>query len=327
MRFISLLLANCILCLAHAQAQRELLGKLVTGDDQSRTPVDNVSISLDEDGSHDLTKDGGLFRLFLADSLKPGVEVTITVTMPGYAVYEPPGGKLTVPVDLIHPIEIQLLPKGSPKFLSDAQLRAFIERTAKESSRPAAQPNDKQPPDLSRYLKDWAVEYGFSVDQVQAEVNRWASEVKSKKSSAYDLSLAAFARKNFGEAHDHAMEAAAEEEDRLAVLQKQQRDIQKQQQEGADRIIRDYRLAGDAAYNALDFSKASDAYQLALAHASRDGEGTQWADLQFLLGNAEAALISRSEGTAISSHEKSALNAYQAALTVYTASNSPGTGR
>lgn len=92
MRFISLFLASCFVCLAHAQAHSQLLGKLVKGDDQSRTPVDSVSVSLDEDGSHDVTKDGGLFRLFLSNDLKPGVEVTITVTMPGFAVYEPPGG-------------------------------------------------------------------------------------------------------------------------------------------------------------------------------------------------------------------------------------------
>src|SRR5262249_36412853 len=105
MRFTSPLLATCLICLpclAQAQAQRELLGKLVKGHDQTRTPVDNVSVTLDEDGSRDLTKGGGLFRLFLAEPLKSGVEVTITVSVPGYAIYEPPGGKLTVPVDLIH---------------------------------------------------------------------------------------------------------------------------------------------------------------------------------------------------------------------------------
>jgi tetratricopeptide (TPR) repeat protein len=316
MRRTSLLLASFLFCLAYAQAQRELLGKLVKGDDQSRVPVDNVSVSLEEDGSQDVTKNGGLFQLFLSDVLKPGVEVTITVTVPGYAVYEPPGGKLIVPVDLIHRKEIQLLPKGSPKFLSDAQLRAFIERTANELSRSATQPDTKKPLDLSRYIKDWAVQYGFSVDQVQGEVNRWASEVESRKSSAYDLALAAFALKNFSEAHDRAMDAAAGDEDHLASLQKQQ-------QEGINRIIRDYRLAGDAAYNALDFAKASDAYQRALARVSQDGQGAQWAGFQLQIGNAEAALISRSEGTAISAHEKSARNAYLAALTVYTREQLP----
>ena len=65
MRLVSLLLASCLVFHAEAQAQTELLGKLVKGDDQSRTPVDNVGISLDEDDSHDLTRDGGGFTCFL----------------------------------------------------------------------------------------------------------------------------------------------------------------------------------------------------------------------------------------------------------------------
>ena len=39
---------------------------------------------------------------------------------------------MRVPSDLARArVTVQLLPKGSPKFLSDAQLRALVERTAK----------------------------------------------------------------------------------------------------------------------------------------------------------------------------------------------------
>jgi hypothetical protein len=254
-------LVCCLLLGAHAGAQTDLLGKLVEGDDQSRTGIDNVSVSLDEDGSHDVTKDGGLFHLHLASSLRPGVEVTITVAMPGYAIYEPPQGKLVVPLDLIHRREIQMLPKGSLKFFSDVQLRAFVEHAAKDSSRTPV-PLPPQQADLSRYLRDWAVQYGFSVEQVQAEVNRWASDVESKKSNTYDLSLAAFAKKNFAEAHDRAIEAAVEEEGRLTSLQKEQQEV-------VDRLVRDYELAGDAAYSGREFNKASDAYKKALIPVSK----------------------------------------------------------
>jgi hypothetical protein len=47
-----------------------------------------------------------------------------------------------------------------------------------------------------RYLKDWAVQYGFSVDQVPAELNRWATDVQARSPDSYDLSLAAFAKEN-----------------------------------------------------------------------------------------------------------------------------------
>jgi tetratricopeptide (TPR) repeat protein len=316
MRRASLVLANFLFCLVCAHAQKDLLGKLVKGDDQSRTPVKNASVSLDEDGSHDLTNDTGLFRLFLSDALKPGVEVTITVAVPGYAIYDPPGGKLIVPADHIHRREIQLLPKGSPKFLSDAQLKALMEHTANESNRISAQENSRQPPDLKRYLKDWAVEYGFTDEQVEAEIRRWATDVDSRKSNTYDLALAAFAFKNFIEANEQAMEAAKEDEDRKVSLHKQE-------EEANDSSIRDYRLAGNAAYNALDFEKASDAYQRALINFSNSARGAEWASIQVQLGNAEGELISRSEGTAISRHGKSALTAYSDALTIYSRKDFP----
>ena len=309
----ALFLAACLACLANAQSPRQLLGKIVKGDDQSQSPLDNVKVVLDESGSHDISKDGGLFQLFLPDVLRAGDEVTITVTVPGYAIYEPPGGKVRIPSDADLPrkrVPIQLLPKGSLKFLSDAQLRAFVERSAEKSNRQPSQPSSKERPDLGRYLREWAVRYGFSVDQVRTELDRWAADVASRKASAYDLGLAAFAMNNFHEANERAMDAAAEAEANLANLQKQQ-------QENVGRAIRAYRLAGDAAYNDLEFEKAASAYNRALSHTARDRNAAQWADLQFRIGNAENGLISRSEGAPIPSHAEGAIKAYSLALEVY----------
>ena len=133
---VKLILATCLALTVSAQPQRVLLGKLVKGDDQSNAPLENAKVTLDESGSHDVTDDGGLFKLFLPDVLRPGDEITITVSVPGYAIYEPSGGRLRIPAEPARSrVLIQLLPKGSPKFLSDAQLRAFVEHSAKESSR------------------------------------------------------------------------------------------------------------------------------------------------------------------------------------------------
>jgi tetratricopeptide (TPR) repeat protein len=297
---------------ASAQSQRELLGKLVRGDDQSKVPVAGAKVVLDEAGSHGISNDDGLFHVFLPDAYRPGDEVTVTVTFPGYAVYEPAGGKLTIPADLVHTRkEIQLLPKGSPKFLSDVQLRAFVERAAKESNRQPSQPDSKDSPDLGRYLKDWAVEYGFSVQDVQRELNRWAADVASRKSSQYDLSLAAFAVRNFRESRERALDAAAEEEASLGSLEKQHR-------EGVDRLIRDYRLAGHAAFSDSDFKNALGAFDKALSYSSRDQSPAQWADLQLGIGRSEVELSSRSEGADIASHAESGMRAYRHALEVYT---------
>ena len=108
------------------------MGKVVKGDDQSQAPVATAKVVLDESGSQFEVKpgDNGLFHVFLPDIFRPGDEVTISVAAAGYAVYEPPGGKVRIPADLARTrVTIQLLPKGSPKFLSDTQLRALVQRS------------------------------------------------------------------------------------------------------------------------------------------------------------------------------------------------------
>ncbi len=187
----ALFLAACLGFLVNGQSQRKLLGKLVKGDDQSRAPVGNAKVVLDESGSQDVTRGGGLFELFLPDVLRPGDEVTVTATVLGFAIYEPPGGRVRIPADLARTrVEIQLLPKRSLKFLSDSQLRAFVERGAGESSLRHSQPGADERPHLNRYLRDWAVQYGFSVEEVQAvELDRWVAGVRSSRANAYDLGL------------------------------------------------------------------------------------------------------------------------------------------
>jgi uncharacterized membrane protein YqiK len=134
------------------------------------------------------------------------------------------------------------------------QLKALVEHAAQESSRQHTRSVPIEKPELARYLKDWAVQYGFGIDQVRSELDRWAAEVQSKKATAYDLALAACAKQNFREAHERALDAAADEETRLAS-------VEKERQESLAGLIRDYRLAGDAAYNELAFDKAVDVYR------------------------------------------------------------------
>ena len=261
--FIGACLA-CLAVIANAQSPRQLLGKIVEGDDQSQRPLAGVKVLLDESGSHDISKDSGLFQLFLPDVLRAGDEVTLSVVVPGYAIYDPPGGKLRVPADPARTrVTIHLLPKGSPKFLSDAQLKAFVERSAREANTQISQPASRGRPDLSRNLRDWAVRYGFTVDQARRELDRWAADVASHKSTEYDLALAAFAKNNFREANERALRAAAEVEATLG-------DLRKEQRENTGRAVRAYLLAGDAALNDLDFEKAATAYNKGLAVIPRE---------------------------------------------------------
>src|SRR5579872_2593472 len=170
-----------------AQSPRQLLGKLVKGDDQSQYPLTNAKVVLEESGSQDISNDNGHFHLFLPDIYSPGDEITISVVALGYAIYEPPGGKLRIPKDLARTrIVVQLLPKGSLKFLSDAQLRSLVERTAKDSNRRTSGTNISASADPTPYLEEWAIQHGFTLAEIRAQLARWAENTASQKANAYD---------------------------------------------------------------------------------------------------------------------------------------------
>jgi tetratricopeptide (TPR) repeat protein len=159
-------------------------------------------------------------------------------------------------------------------------------------------------------LKGWADQYGFSVEEVRSELNRWAADAESRRASAYDLGLAAFAINNFREANERALADAAEAEASLA-------NVQEQELETVERAVRDYRLAGNAAYQGLEFEKAAGAYGRALSYVHRDRDAAEWANIQLGIGNSEGQLISRSEGVALRRHAETAINAYSLAFEVY----------
>ena len=314
---VAILLASILASRAGAQAQRQLLGKLVQGDEPSPVPVANAKVVLDDSGSHDVSDSDGFFRLFLPDMLRAGNEITVTVTLPGYAILEPPGGRVRIPAQLKRDrVLIQLLPKKSPKFYSDAQLRALIEHGQQESVHKITQSEKGDAPDLDSYLRDWCEKSGLDPDQAKKEIARWATAIEKGSSSSYELGLAAFATHHFLEAHDRALVAAQEGEANLGRLKKQEN-------EELDHIIRDYTLAGDAAFSGLYFKGASEAYGKAIAQSRREQNAVRWADLQLRFGASEANLVSRSTGIAIEQHSQSAEKAYGSALEVYTRAQFP----
>src|ERR1700733_4645301 len=98
-RVLPIVIALIVACSVNAQVQQQLLGKVVKGDDPPQVPVVNAKVVLDEAGSRSISDNEGLFHLFLPDVLRSGDEVTVTVTAPGYAVFEPAGGQLRIPSD------------------------------------------------------------------------------------------------------------------------------------------------------------------------------------------------------------------------------------
>lgn len=280
------------------------------GANDEPTPAVGAAVSLKGTGDPVRTVAGGEFRLFLPDQYKPGEDITLIVDLKDYRVFHPVGGVTKVPADLgKQVIDVQLLPVGSNKFLSDAQIEFLIKTTAEQSKaqvRPAEKPEKV---DFSVYLKEWASEYGFTEAQVMAEIQKWVAQVQEKQEDFYKLGLAAFAEKNFRKASDLFTRSGEANEKRL--------------EESREATIRDFYLAGDAAYTDYRFDQALTSYERAFKHISKEQTPVLWAAMLNDMGNARWAIGIRTKGTDIHQHLAAAVKFLRAALEVYTREELP----
>ena len=318
---IQLLLATAFLYVALPDASfakdRFLQGRvLLVGEQDELKPVTGQDVTLVESGDTARTKEGGRFRIFLKDVFKPGSTITLSLEKKGWRIQYPLEGETRVPDDLEKElIDIRLLPIGSKKFWSADRIEKFIRDTAdksKEQIRPEGKPQEI---DFSRYIKDWAVQYGFSAQQAKDQIEKWVAEAE-QKNDPYQLGLAAYAKKNFTEA-GKLFEASAVDKARRA------HEASTTAQQLTEEAARDYRLAGDAHSNNYQFEQALIAYESARTLISRTDHPRLWADLTIIIGIAEAQIGIRTKGDGIHEHLGNAVAAYRDALTVYTKEQLP----
>jgi tetratricopeptide (TPR) repeat protein len=310
-----LVLATAVLCLilpTNSFAKDQfLLGRVVqVGELEELKPVVGQEVTL-EAGDTARTKEGGRFRIFLKDVFKPGSRIKLLVEKEGWRIQYPLEGETRVPDDLEKEvIEIRLLPVGSKKFWSADRIEKFIRDMAEKAKTQVKLEGKPQDVDFSRYIKDWAVQYGFSPQQAKAEIDKWAAEAE-RKNDPYQLGLAAYAKKNFGEAGKLFEESAGEKVRRAHEASTTARRF-------TEEAIRDFRLAGDAHTNNYQFDQALVAYRKATELISRADQPGLWADLTVAVGVAAYEIGIRAEGDSIHQHLNTAVAAYRAALTVYT---------
>ena len=313
---IQLLLAMAVLSLVLPATSfakdRFLQGRvLLVGEQDELKPVVGQDVVVVESGDTARTKEGGRFRLFLKDIFKGGAKITLAVDKKGWLIQYPLDGEARVPDDLDKElVEIRLLPVGSKKLWSADRIEKFIRDTA-EKSREQIRPEGKpQEIDFSRYIKDWALTYGFSARQAKAEIDQWVAEAEQKK-DPYQLGLAAYAKKNFGGAGKLFEESAGA---KMLLAQEATTKAQRLTEEA----VRDYQLAGNAHANNYQFNQALIAYESAQKLISQKNEPRRWSDLTNLIGNAEAEIAIHIGGDSIHQHFRNAVEAYRAALTVRT---------
>ncbi|MEO0975172.1 MAG: hypothetical protein AAFX85_18950, partial [Pseudomonadota bacterium] len=303
-----------------------LKGKVeLVGTQDELTPAEGVMVTLEETGDTERSKAGGLFNLPLPDAFGPGERITLQVEKEGWRIQYPLDGEVRVPrAGETKRVSVRLLPVGSRKWWSDDRIEKLIADTAARAKEQVVAEGDQRPPDFSRYIKEWAIEYGFSAEQAQAQIERWVAEVKAKeKDDFYKLGLAAFAETNFVEAQQLFRESAQANAERMRASEQALEEERERFEDYREATVRDYRLAGDAAYNNYSFAEALDAYREAIALTDRDEHPRKWAAITIDVGRASHEIGIRTTGLNVQKMLAEAVGCYRAALEVYPRDQAP----
>ncbi len=299
-----------------AARRRYLKGRLllIEGNDEL-TSAAGVSVTLLQTADSVVTGPEGLFTLSLPDACQPGIKVELSVGKDGWVIFSPLAGEITIPALKTDLVKVRLVRKGSTKLLSDESVKKLIQDMVGKSKEQIQAEGKPQDIDLSRYIQDWATRYGFSPQRVKAEVEKWVTEAE-QQNDLHQLGLAAYAKKNFGQASTH-FEASAES--RL----KQIDEAKSKARLLTEEAVTDFRLAGDVRYSQYEFDPALTLYQQALQLVSKEEESRHWAAITIDIGRASSEIGRRTHGDRIHHHLAEAVQAYRDALTVYTKAQLP----
>lgn len=294
--------------------ERTLKGEVVlVGENDEPTPAVGVDVTVKETFDSTRTMTNGLFDVYLKPGFKAGEKVTLAISKKGWVIQSPLAGETLIPAEPEKQlIQVKLLPAGSKKLWSTNRLEKFIQDAitkAVSELQPAGAP---QRVELSRYIKEWAVQYGFSARQVQAEVDKWVADTEQKQTDPYLLGLSAYSKQNLGRAGELFERAAAE---KLAQGEETP-ELRKE-------IALRFQLAGDSRYADSTFDKALQDYEQALDVVWKDDRPHEWAALMNRIGAANFQHATRSGGEEMRQYLTKAIVAHQRALRVFTREQTP----
>jgi hypothetical protein len=173
--YFALCILCCLLLPGFLSAQeRWLRGKVVSIDEhEQRKPEVNITVTMLETGDADNTNSLGLFRIFLKNIFKPGEKVTLVIDKPDWRIRYPLDGEARIPAELAKEfVEVQLLPVGSKLFWTHDRIEKFISDIAEKSKQQVTPEGRPETIDFGRYIKEWAVKYGFSAQQAKGEIDK-----------------------------------------------------------------------------------------------------------------------------------------------------------
>ncbi|MFH2043768.1 MAG: tetratricopeptide repeat protein [Pseudomonadota bacterium] len=308
-----------------AKAKQELRGKIyMLGENDIRIPVTNTTVRIKSTDDSNITSSTGMFRIYLPDIFRPGETVTLEVEKPKYRILHPFAGEVRIPANLLKDlVEIILDKEGSHRFMNDAAFAKLIENTANKSKQQIKADDKRKAVDLSSDIKEWAVKLGLGIEDVQAGLDKWAADIEARRENFHELALAAFYKQKFKDAAQMAYQSAMQYEKQLAGLPEHEKRINEKKHKLKEKIIRDYRLAGDAHYNDYRFEDALVAYQKAMVLVNKANSPKKWASLMNDISTTYWNFGVRADGSASRLYLKNAANGYREISKVYTRESLP----
>jgi hypothetical protein len=181
-------------------------------------------------------------------------------------VYEPADGQLATGLGpTVNRITIKLLPKGTAKLLEQPGLaevllhRMSLEIASQQKEitrlKTQASAEESQKPDLGKAIAEWAVDNGFTPEQIEAMVQQWAQGVERQpgQSTEEQKALAELALNHyasaaplFNEAGDARQTEADTEEQQEQALQSAQRALVEKQISSLQAMLEDRERAAGA---------------------------------------------------------------------------------
>src|SRR6202021_97099 len=103
----------------------------------------------------------------LPPAFGPGSELKISVTYKDLVIHVPLNGDLIVPANANRVVTVQLGPKGDSGLLAKSPrqiVAASIRQQEAASKASESGSKDEQLPRFTQYIRQWATDYGFSVE-------------------------------------------------------------------------------------------------------------------------------------------------------------------
>jgi tetratricopeptide (TPR) repeat protein len=298
--------------------QAKLEGRVL--DDRDR-PASGVRI-ITPGGQAAKTDNKGHFSISFPPSTQPGQATRIEVAKPNWVVLQPMFGNcVTQSAERNYePLQVVIVPKGSPLALSPKRLRQVIARWADERAKLRGQVDQyRSQLDEYAFLREYAEKYGLTLNRFLEAAQQWARTEDS--SDQEEEALKEYVRKNYDRAaylaHESALAAAAEL-DRA----------NQQRNEAGRKVIRRFKLEGNVLYEQNKSREALKAYEevdkrFTARKLLKEDFTEEWAEIKVLQG-----IVKRELGTTVEGRESQQLlsesvTEYRQALTVFTHERSP----